>query len=354
MVVRDDGVEAKEAAVREPDSVASGDVRPDSRQQVNSEDTLKGLSEVGPVDERVLSSLRVKESGEGDGSQGTSEAEKKSKVAISHEVKDEPSSDTDMEKEGEDAAQERSESAPDAPRWTATGVETYAIQCNVCFKWRVVPSKERYEAIGEQILQKPFECVHAQEWRHNASCEEPADIEENEPTVLWAIDKHNLPRSPKGFYRKVVLRAENAKKFADIYYKAPCGKTLRSMVQVQKYLDEHPHLGVDISQFSFTSPKGKTDETQSRGVSTKRPLKNEAHPSKKLKGSPDPKTPGHGQPPRPKTPSIGKGSIPKYSASKLNDVRRDTPVKGKLHGSKGAPHPMAVKREKFGADGVAK
>jgi hypothetical protein len=95
-------------------------------------------------------------------------------------------------------------------------VETYAIQCNACFKWRVIPSKEKYEAIGEHILEKPFVCANAQEWRDNLSCDDPADLDDNEPTVLWAIDKHNLPRSPMGFYRKVVLRAENAKKFADM------------------------------------------------------------------------------------------------------------------------------------------
>jgi hypothetical protein len=101
-------------------------------------------------------------------------------------------------------------------RWSASGVETYAIQCNACFKWRVIPSKDKYEAIGEHILEHPFVCANAQEWRDNLSCDDPADLDDNEPTVLWAIDKHNLPRSPKGFYRKVVLRAENAKKFADM------------------------------------------------------------------------------------------------------------------------------------------
>jgi len=101
-------------------------------------------------------------------------------------------------------------------RWLSSAVETYAIQCNVCFKWRIIPSKEKYEVIGEHILEQPFVCITAQEWRKDVTCDDPADLDENEPTVLWAIDKHNIPCPPKGFYRKVVLRAENAKKFADM------------------------------------------------------------------------------------------------------------------------------------------
>lgn len=118
-----------------------------------------------------------------------------------------------------------------------------------------------------------------------------------------------------------------------------------------RYLDEHPELGVQISQFSFTSPKGRTDALAA-GVSNKRLLKNETQPSKKLKGNPEMKTAGHGQPPRPR-PLNGEGPHAKsknLSAWKLNSPRQDKSKFGKLHGSKGAPHPMGVKKEKFEAD----
>jgi hypothetical protein len=120
-------------------------------------------------------------------------------------------------------------------------------------------------------------------------------------------------------------------------------------------LDEHPELGVKASQFSFTSPKGRTD-TLEAGVSTKRLLKNETQPSaelrKRMKGSSEMKTPGHGQPPRPQHLS-GKEPHAKskdLSALKLNAVRQDKPRFEKLHGSKGAPRPMAVTKEKSEAE----
>ena len=101
-------------------------------------------------------------------------------------------------------------------RWSAIGVQKYAIQCNFCFKWRVIPTREEYEAIGEHILENPFVCAHTREWQENAKCDDPTDLDYNEPTLLWAIDEHNIPRPPKGWNRKVVLRAENSKKFADM------------------------------------------------------------------------------------------------------------------------------------------
>lgn len=78
-----------------------------------------------------------------------------------------------------------------------------------------MPSKEMYETIGERILEKPFVCVDAQAWRDDASCDDPADVEDNEPRVVFAIDKHSVPRAPDGFYRKVVPRAKNETQFGD-------------------------------------------------------------------------------------------------------------------------------------------
>nr|XP_024374471.1 methyl-CpG-binding domain-containing protein 1-like isoform X1 [Physcomitrium patens]XP_024374472.1 methyl-CpG-binding domain-containing protein 1-like isoform X1 [Physcomitrium patens]XP_024374473.1 methyl-CpG-binding domain-containing protein 1-like isoform X1 [Physcomitrium patens]XP_024374474.1 methyl-CpG-binding domain-containing protein 1-like isoform X1 [Physcomitrium patens]XP_024374475.1 methyl-CpG-binding domain-containing protein 1-like isoform X1 [Physcomitrium patens]PNR54854.1 len=214
------------------------------------------------------------------------------------------------------AKDEALETGQDAPRWASSAVEIYAIQCNACFKWRIIPTKEKYEALREHILEQPFICVQAQEWRENSNCDDPADIDNDEPTVLWAIDKHDIPRPPEGFSRRVVLRAENAKKFADVYYSTPCGKTLRSLPQVQKYLDEHPEHGAQITQFSFTSPKGRADASGA-GVSTKRSSYDgkqlNTEPRKRMKGS-------VAMPPRHRPPSGEKphAKHKNLSASKSN------------------------------------
>ncbi|MED6144983.1 methyl-CpG-binding domain-containing protein [Stylosanthes scabra] len=67
-----------------------------------------------------------------------------------------------------------------------------------------------------------------------------------------------LPSPPAGWERLLRIRAEGSTKFADVYYVAPNGKRLRSMVEVQKFLLEHPEYirdGVTLSQFSFQIPK---------------------------------------------------------------------------------------------------
>lgn len=116
-----------------------------------------------------------------------------------------------------------------------------------------------------------------------------------------------------------------------------------------RYLEEHPEINAKKEQFCFTSPKGRTDPLAA-GVSTKKLLKTETQlsPRKRIKGNPEMKISGHGQPPRPQS-LIGKGSLPK-SASKLNVVHQDNSKLKQHHGLKSAPHPMAIKREKLEAD----
>ncbi|MQL85615.1 hypothetical protein Taro_018135, partial [Colocasia esculenta] len=136
-------------------------------------------------------------------------------------------------------------------------VGAFAVQCATCFKWRLVPTKEKYEEIRENILQDPFVCQRAREWRSNISCDDPADISQD-GSRLWAIDKPNISQPPPGWERILRIRGEGSTKFADVYYAAPSGKRLRSMVEVQKYLLEHPEYvigGVKLSQFSFQSPR---------------------------------------------------------------------------------------------------
>ncbi|XP_042468974.1 uncharacterized protein LOC122051767 isoform X7 [Zingiber officinale] len=144
---------------------------------------------------------------------------------------------------------------PSSRAYSAIG--TFTIQCASCFKWRIIPTKEKYEQIREKILDEYFVCEHAREWRPAIQCEDPEDISQDGSRV-WAIDKPNIAQPPSGWERLLRIRGEGGTKFADVYYAAPSGKKLRSMVEVQRFLVEHPEYarqGVTLSQFSFQAPR---------------------------------------------------------------------------------------------------
>ncbi|CAL5439209.1 unnamed protein product [Camellia sinensis] len=179
-------------------------------------------------------------------------------------------------------------------------VGAFTVQCAYCFKWRLIPTKEKYEEIREHILEHPFVCETAHEWRPEISCEDPPDICQDD-SMLWAIDKPNIAQPPPGWQRLLRIRGAGSTHFADSgnaalkvalqkkwaqgwwgyegmknsayfsfyvkhsrekacrgYYVAPSGKRLRSTVEIQRYLLEHPEYmdtGVTMSQFSFQIPK---------------------------------------------------------------------------------------------------
>ncbi|XP_019447598.1 PREDICTED: methyl-CpG-binding domain-containing protein 2-like isoform X1 [Lupinus angustifolius] len=136
-------------------------------------------------------------------------------------------------------------------------VGAFTVQCASCFKWRLIPTKNIYEEIRECITEQPFVCQKAREWRPDVSCDDPEDISQD-GNRIWAIDKPNISKPPKGWERLTRIRSEGSSKFADIYYVAPSGKRLRSMVEINNYLLEHPEYmsdGVDLSKFSFQIPK---------------------------------------------------------------------------------------------------
>ncbi|KAI3814772.1 hypothetical protein L1987_14416 [Smallanthus sonchifolius] len=137
-------------------------------------------------------------------------------------------------------------------------VGAFTVQCANCFKWRFIPTKEKYEEIREHIIEKPFVCASAHEWRPGVSCDDPPDIEQD-GSRIWAIDKPNIAQPPPGWQRDLRIRGEGGTKFADIYYTPPTGgKVLRSIHEVGKYLIEHPEYveqGVTLAQFSFQVPK---------------------------------------------------------------------------------------------------
>ncbi|XP_058770226.1 methyl-CpG-binding domain-containing protein 4 [Vicia villosa] len=132
---------------------------------------------------------------------------------------------------------------------TQGSVDIYAAQCKSCMKWRVIDTQEEFEEIRHKIILEPFDCSR----KANCSCDDPADIE-YDSTRTWVIDKPNLPKTPQGFKRTLVLRKDYSK--LDSYYITPTGKKLRTRNEIAAYLKDHPELtGVSASDFDFSSPK---------------------------------------------------------------------------------------------------
>lgn len=95
-------------------------------------------------------------------------------------------------------------------------VGAFTVQCAKCFKWRLIPSKEKYEEIREHILEQPFVCEAAREWRPEVSCEDDPDIRQD-GSRLWAIDRPNIAQAPLGWERLLRIRGFGGTKFADVY-----------------------------------------------------------------------------------------------------------------------------------------
>lgn len=144
-----------------------------------------------------------------------------------------------------------------SPRWMASPVTLHAVQCARCMKWRIIPTKKLYEAIREHILEEPWVCESASSWRSELRCDLPADIKQDR-TMLWAIDKPNLPSAPVGWERQITVRTDGSSKFADVYYLSPQGAKLRSKVEIEKYISGHPGCvppKTTMNQFSFAIPR---------------------------------------------------------------------------------------------------
>jgi hypothetical protein len=94
-------------------------------------------------------------------------------------------------------------------------IGTYTVQCSQCFKWRVVPTKQKYEELRETICQEHFVCERAREWNRVLACHDPEDVSQDGDRV-WAMDKPNIAQPPPGWDREVRLRGAS-NKFADVY-----------------------------------------------------------------------------------------------------------------------------------------
>ncbi|KAL0435793.1 UNVERIFIED_CONTAM: Methyl-CpG-binding domain-containing protein 4 [Sesamum radiatum] len=133
---------------------------------------------------------------------------------------------------------------------TSNFIDIWSVQCGECFKWRVIPTQEEFEEIRSTFAEDPFVCSK----KPGIACDDPADIEYDDSRT-WVIDKPNLPKSPAGFRRKLVMRKDFSK--MDCYYDTPNGKRLRSLAEVARFLDKYPEYKEDVlvSDFSFTIPK---------------------------------------------------------------------------------------------------
>lgn len=111
-------------------------------------------------------------------------------------------------------------SGPNMQSRVLPSVGAFTVQCANCFKWRLIPTKEKYEEIRERVLENPFICEKAREWRPDISCDDPTDISQD-GSRLWAIDKPNIAQPPPGWQRLLRIRGEGSTKFADVYVSFP-------------------------------------------------------------------------------------------------------------------------------------
>lgn len=126
----------------------------------------------------------------------------------------------------------------------------YAVQCGKCLKWRKILTQEEFEGIRANVTKDPFVCNK----KLKVKCDDPADIE-YDSSRTWVMDKPDLPKTPQGFHRDVILRKDFSK--LDAHYTSPEGKRLRSSVEVATFLEENPEYkkSISVADFSFITPK---------------------------------------------------------------------------------------------------
>ncbi|KAL9263502.1 Methyl-CpG-binding domain-containing protein [Drosera capensis] len=138
-------------------------------------------------------------------------------------------------------------------------VDVFAAQCAKCHKWRTLDSLEEYEELRSRFIEDPFHC----DKKPNVSCDDPADIEYDN-TKTWVIDKPNIPKTPPGFKRELILRRDFSK--MDAHYITPTGKKVRSRSEVAAFVKENPqYKDVNIDDFNFTVPKVMEDTIPGTG-----------------------------------------------------------------------------------------
>nr|XP_043636875.1 methyl-CpG-binding domain-containing protein 4-like [Erigeron canadensis] len=139
------------------------------------------------------------------------------------------------------------------PGTPSSTVIAYAVQCDKCYKWRTLATEEHFEEIRRNLTGDPFVCDKLP----GITCENPADINYDSSQV-WAIDKPDIPKTPKGFKRIATLRGDYTK--TDVKYLTPDGKHIRTSPQMVEYLKRQPaYSDLSLSDFCFTAPKIMSD-----------------------------------------------------------------------------------------------
>uniref|UniRef100_A0A0A9D2Q2 MBD901 n=1 Tax=Arundo donax TaxID=35708 RepID=A0A0A9D2Q2_ARUDO len=118
-----------------------------------------------------------------------------------------------VDREQDELGENRSQSLHKSvvTRGISPSIGAFTVQCAKCFKWRLIPTKEKYEQIRERIIQEPFVCKRAREWRPHVTCDDPEDISQD-GSRLWAIDKPNIAQPPPGWERQIRIRGEGGTK----------------------------------------------------------------------------------------------------------------------------------------------
>ncbi|EXB39310.1 Methyl-CpG-binding domain-containing protein 4 [Morus notabilis] len=130
-----------------------------------------------------------------------------------------------------------------------SSVDVFAAQCDKCQKWRVISTQEEFEDIRSKISKEPFYCDR----KPGVSCEDPADLN-FDSTRTWVIDRPDLPKTPEGFKRTLVLRKDYSK--MDVYYITPLGKKVRTPNEIAEFLKKYPqYTNFSPDDFRFTTPK---------------------------------------------------------------------------------------------------
>ncbi|XP_010435396.1 PREDICTED: methyl-CpG-binding domain-containing protein 1-like [Camelina sativa] len=128
-------------------------------------------------------------------------------------------------------------------------IDTFAVQCGWCFKWRKIYTREVFEEIRMRVKEEEFVCNTIE----GVSCLDDAELE-YDSTRIWVVDKPGVAKTPTGFEREIVLRKDNSR--VDVFYVTPTGKKMRTLNELAAFIDANPDFkDTPLEEFTFTAPK---------------------------------------------------------------------------------------------------
>ncbi|EOA18806.1 hypothetical protein CARUB_v10007419mg [Capsella rubella] len=149
-------------------------------------------------------------------------------------------------------------------------IDTYAVQCETCLKWRKLDNQEEYEELRSRIHEEKFVCNQ----KEGMSCEDDARELRYDTSRTWSIDKNGLPKTPRGFKRMLIMRKDYSR--WDAYYVAPTGKKFKTRAEIEAFIEANQEYKyATLGDFNFIVPRVVRDTVPS-GIPVKNPK-----PSKK-------------------------------------------------------------------------